>query len=408
MTTISLCMIVRNEAVNLPGCLASVADLMDEVVILDTGSTDDTTAIAAEAGARIYSHVWQDDFAAARNAALAKVTQDWVLVLDADETLTPAGRQLIQSLRQSSIIQGHDLNRLLVITLLRHEIGAKQSPYTQVSRLFRHHPALQFTRPYHETIDDSAEALMAQHSQWQVAQLATVAINHTGYQADPIAVQAKFERAQRCLERQLTAHPDDTYTANKLGALYGQQGDWLKGVQLLQQALANAPEPPDAITRSELHYHLGLGYRQLGQFEAASEHYQRSFALPIPDLLKLEAHINLGSLLKGQNDLTAALKQFQTAAQIDPNSAIAHYNLGVTYRALGQLPAAVAAYETAIACDPTYADAHLNLGSALFKLGRLSASKAAFEQAIQLYQQTEPAAAQRLRQKLQGLGLRLD
>ncbi len=87
MPRLSLCMIVQNEAAFLPGCLASVTELVDEIVIADTGSTDNTVEIATKAGAKVIPIEWQDDFAAARNQALAQVTGDWVLVLDADETL---------------------------------------------------------------------------------------------------------------------------------------------------------------------------------------------------------------------------------------------------------------------------------------------------------------------------------
>ena len=82
---ISACYIVKNEAANLPRSLASLGDAWDELVVVDTGSTDETVAIATRAGARVLHYTWQDDFAAARNFALDHATGDWVIFLDADE-----------------------------------------------------------------------------------------------------------------------------------------------------------------------------------------------------------------------------------------------------------------------------------------------------------------------------------
>ena len=86
----SLTMIVRDEQHNLPNCLSSVAGLFDEIVVVDTGSTDRTREIALEFGARVFDFVWVDDFAAARNAALARATGDYAFWLDADDVRRPA------------------------------------------------------------------------------------------------------------------------------------------------------------------------------------------------------------------------------------------------------------------------------------------------------------------------------
>jgi len=95
---VSLTMIVRNEEDNLPHCLASAADLFDEVIVVDTGSTDRTREIARKGGARVFDFVWVDDFAAARNAALARATGDYAFWLDADDVLDPPERQRLEGL----------------------------------------------------------------------------------------------------------------------------------------------------------------------------------------------------------------------------------------------------------------------------------------------------------------------
>lgn len=97
---ISLAMIVRDEARCIERCLESVRDLVDEMVVVDTGSTDDTVALAEAAGATVHHVTWVDDFSAARNVALGHCTGDWILVLDADEWLV-AGAETLASLRSS-------------------------------------------------------------------------------------------------------------------------------------------------------------------------------------------------------------------------------------------------------------------------------------------------------------------
>ena len=101
MITISLCMIVRNEEKGLARCLASVRDIVDEIVIVDTGSEDRTKEVAAEFGAVIYDFEWIDDFAAARNYSFSKATQDYILWLDADDTIPEEDQQRFKRLKES-------------------------------------------------------------------------------------------------------------------------------------------------------------------------------------------------------------------------------------------------------------------------------------------------------------------
>ncbi|MGB1718102.1 MAG: glycosyltransferase family 2 protein, partial [Candidatus Latescibacterota bacterium] len=95
---ISLCVIARDEATFLDGCLASVSGLVDEIVVVDTGSVDHTQAVARQHGARVFEMAWEDDFSRPRNHALEQAKGEWILVLDCDETLSPADRDRLQDL----------------------------------------------------------------------------------------------------------------------------------------------------------------------------------------------------------------------------------------------------------------------------------------------------------------------
>ncbi len=394
--TLSLCMIVKNEAASLSRCLESVDGFVDEMIIVDTGSTDDTIAIAQSFGAQVYCYNWENDFAAARNFGLQYVQSGWVLVLDADEVLVKDVIPQLQAILQQ--------DNLLTVTLLRHEVGAQQSPYSLLSRLFRNHPQIHFQRPYHELIDDSVLTIQAKEPHWQVGHLPTVAIEHFGYQVDAIATRKKHERACQIMAAALTNDPNDAYLCSKLGALYVDMGQVEQGIELLQQGLNL--HPTEASVLYELHYHLGHTYAQCRQAAPALQHYQQAVQQDLPGLLKLGAYNNWANLLQDGGRYEQASRLYQQVISLQPEWAVGYYNLGLTLRAMGNLAGAIAAYQQAIQKQPDYAEAYQNLGVALFKQGQLQASQQAFTQAIALHQQhNNMVAAEQLQQGMAELGL---
>ena len=395
MMKLSLCAIALNEETDLPQCLDSVKGVVDEIVLLDTGSRDRTKEIAQSFGAKVYDYKWCNNFSAARNEALKYVQGDWVLVLDADEVLVP---EIVPSLKQAIKNEAY-----LVINLLRFEVGAASSPYSLVSRLFRRHPHIYFSRPYHALIDDSVSLILEQAPDWKIGTLPGVAINHAGYQKNVIASLNKFAKARAAMEGFLADHPDDPYVCSKLGALYIEQDLVAKGMELLERGLQAKDVSADI--QYELHYHLGIACNRLKAPIEAIAHYEKAIASSVYPMLKLGAYNNLGALKRATGDLIAAKNAFQTAVQIDPNFATGYYNLGLTLKAMGDLPNAIAAYNKVIAINPLYAEAYQNLGVVLLKAGLVADSLAAFNQAIALHDEQNPVAAQQLRQGLQDMGL---
>ncbi|ABA21751.1 Glycosyl transferase, family 2 [Trichormus variabilis ATCC 29413] len=392
---LSLCMIVKNEATALPKCLSSVVNVVNEIVVLDTGSQDGTPHIARQFGAEVYDFVWCNDFSIARNTALKYVTGDWVLVLDADETLTPA---IVPHLKNAIASEEY-----LLVNLMRQEVGAEQSPYSLVSRLFRNHPEIRFERPYHALVDDSVSAILQKEPQWQIGYLQGVAILHAGYQKSAIAQNNKYAKAQATMEGFLATHPHDPYVCSKLGALYVETGKTDKGMELLKRGINACQEEYEILY--ELHYHLGIAYNRLQNTQQAIYHYQTAIKLPIYPMLKLGAYNNLGSLLKASGDLKGAKKTYETALKIDSNFATGHYNLGMICKAMGLFIEAIACYQKAIKLKPSYAEAYQNLGVVQLKVGNVPASITAFKNAIILHEQDNPEEAMRLRQGLREMGL---
>ena len=274
---LSLSMIVRNEAERLERCLGSVAGFVDEMVLLDTGSTDATIAIAEACGAVVHQLPWPGDFAPARNAALQHVRGDWVLVLDADEWLLPEAREPLRQLMAQP--------DLLLINLLREERGSAQSPYSNVSRLFRRHPAIHWSRPYHSMVDDSVLALLEQEPHWRLADCDVPALAHDGYRPELLASGAKAERLRQAMEADLAAHPGDPYACAKLGSLEVSEGNRERGIALLEQGLAHCP-PYRYPERYELLLHLAIartsGSQHPDDYECLSLHAERLALVAAP------------------------------------------------------------------------------------------------------------------------------
>ena len=101
MPAISLCMIVKNEEMHIARCLDSIADLVDEIIIVDTGSEDRTVEIASGYTSKVYSYPWKDDFADARNYSFSKASMDYCMWMDADDVLEETQREKFLQLKQS-------------------------------------------------------------------------------------------------------------------------------------------------------------------------------------------------------------------------------------------------------------------------------------------------------------------
>jgi len=206
--TIALCMIVRDEELRLPSCLASVAGLCDERIVVDTGSQDDTVAVAERAGARVIHFPWCDDFAAARNAGLREATCDWVLVLDADEQLAPGDDARVrQAVAEAPCACGtlelHDAARLDATAEEILSGRARSGEPMAVPRLFRRTSDLAFEGIVHESV--RAWLVRNGARTWDTG----ARIVHFGAVPSLRVDRDKHRRNARLLERRLESEPED-------------------------------------------------------------------------------------------------------------------------------------------------------------------------------------------------------
>ena len=390
---LSLSMIVRNEEARLAGCLESVRGFVDEMVVVDTGSNDGTIAIAEAAGARVEQIPWPGDFAPARNTALEFLTGDWVLVLDADEQL-----------RSDSIPELKRLMRdpnALVINLLRFEVGATMAPYSSVSRLFRRHPRIRWSRPYHSMVDDSVQEIIHEEPHWTVAHCQEPALLHDGYRPEQLQSSDKAQRLREAMESELERHPGDAYASAKLGGLLISEGRHRDAATLLGTALAQSPS--HAPERYELLLHLGLALTPSDP-AAAVMAYRDALAIPQDFRASLGARLNLAARLMEQSQLEEAITLTQTATERAPEVAMGWYNLGLMQRQNGDIGAALQAYKQALERAPDNASCHQNMAVAQLLGGNIDAARDSFRRAIQLlHQQGQTDAAAQLRERAQAI-----
>ncbi|MCS7008973.1 MAG: glycosyltransferase family 2 protein, partial [Chthoniobacterales bacterium] len=188
---LSLCLIVRNEASNLPRCIESLRHYADEILIGDTGSIDDTPKIAASLGASVHNIPWQNDFSAARNALLKHAKGRYILFPDADMFLAPQSTQalhdLLNHLRSLPPDHPHPpAFRLLVNDL---EPSGNHGMSYLFLRLFPNLPSIRFRWPVHEQIEESIQEInLPIHN-------TNITLLHTGYMSQP----QKLEKQKRNL-----------------------------------------------------------------------------------------------------------------------------------------------------------------------------------------------------------------
>ena len=219
MGRISLCVIAKNEAAMLPGMFASVVGAVDEIVFVDTGSTDDTVRIAEAAGALVVHHPWRDDFAEARNRAVVEATGEWVLVLDCDERLAPdAGVALRDAVQRG----GFELGLLPLYNATRSDASAEEilsgvagkGAPTLLPRLMRRDPELRWEGRIHESVT----AWLAKGTK-RVREL-DIAILHLGNADDVLQAKDKTQRDLVLLERRCREEPDNPVMWSHLARVY--------------------------------------------------------------------------------------------------------------------------------------------------------------------------------------------
>ena len=388
---LSLTMIVKNEAATLAACLGSVRDLVEQIIVVDTGSRDATRDIARQHGAQVFDLAWPDSFAAARNESLRHAQGQWLLWLDGDEYFNDTNRAKLRDL----LANLPDGNAAFVMH--QHSHAGPGSSATRVNqvRLFRNHPAIRWEYRVHEQILPSLRrAGFSLH-------FTDLAIEHTGYQ-DAALRRGKLERNLRLLHLDQAERPNDPFTLFNLGWAYVDLGRYAKAIPLLQQSLAHS-RPADSIT-PKLYALLTLCHRRLGQPAEAWAACQAGH-IRCPD--DAELLFTRGQLCHERGDRAAARACWLqllpgggvhlplpsadgvfTCIDVGLQGPLVRHHLAVLCREEGRLDEAASHWQALLAETPTYLPARLGLA----ELHLQQARWADFEQCLAELER-EPQAA---------------
>ncbi len=319
MPRLSLCVIARDEAELLPGLLESVAGVVDEVVLIDTGSRDATASIAREAGAIVGFAPWEDDFSAARNASLALATGEFALVLDADERLAPgAGVRLRAALEGATFDCGtlrlHDAARLDAPLAEVVAGSARQGSPIRLPRLLRRTADLRYTGLVHESVSD----WLASRGM-RLADL-DVDIVHLGYVAEVRAQRGKRDRNVALLRRRCALEPDSVTPRGELALQLVFEGELAEAAEVAERGWALLPRQPPGRSILRLALARAISALERGDAERALESVERAWRTegPGPDLdhLRGRALLQQAAGLSGEGReraLTAAEASFRAA-----------------------------------------------------------------------------------------------
>jgi tetratricopeptide (TPR) repeat protein len=344
---VSAALIVRDEARHLPDCLASIRDVVDDIVVVDTGSVDDSPAIAAAYGARVYHRAWDDDFAAARNAGLDRCESEWILYIDADERLDPVPRPTVEALLG-------DAPEVAFRLLLRPWIGA--TPYREY-RLWRNDPRIRFEGVIHEKVVPAIHAVAdADHRPIGRCDLL---LNHVGYEGDQTR---KHHRNLPLLRRQVQTDPGNLFNWHHLFRVLSGLGRQAEGEQVLLHAIEVARAKPVTDSRGVLAYSDLIAIRhERGEdvtalLAEARGLYPRNYLLVWQEARALTE--------AGRHEEAIAAFDLLLAADLEqlPNEGpayderlfgeLAHEGRGLCLFRLGRYQEAAAAYAAAALCAP--------------------------------------------------------
>ena len=250
-------MIVKNEEKYLADCLASVKDVVNEIVIVDTGSTDRTIEIAKEYDAKIFNFNWVNDFSAARNYALDNSTGDWILYLDADERLSPDSKAEMSRLTKEIKKEAY-----FCIVDNIDEIGHRAA-LMAYPRLFPNKKELRFEGAIHEQIEP---ALLRNHYQIKNAKIKII---HLGYNVEKNEMDLKAKRNLEILQKEYN-RTKSSYNAYQLGQTYGLLNKTEEAVSYFEECLKDTNLNKDFISTA---------YRYIAVDSAKKKEYKKAIEL---------------------------------------------------------------------------------------------------------------------------------
>jgi Tfp pilus assembly protein PilF len=343
-------MIVKNEERVLSSCLASVRALVDEVIVVDTGSTDRTIEIAESFGARVYRETWENDFSKPRNVSLQHATKEWILVLDADEELCPDDHALIKALTTKPnncylLNQRHYTNDLRLNNSVackgdhpEMERGAQGYFQSPLLRLWPNHRSIVFEGIIHEDVTPSV-----QRQPDLTIVPSDILIHHYGFTSEGAARRAETK-----------------------GRLYTELG-----IEKLKKDPNNW----------QAYYELGIEHNLGGRPYEAIAAFKEAVRI---DPSQLWVWSNLAHVLASVGQTEEAQVAFNTALKIDPNCKEVLSNYGLYFYRHKYYSDAEKVLRRAIAVDSSFLTAWCNLAMVVSRSGRPAHAALLYQRALQI------------------------
>ncbi|HIE56023.1 MAG TPA: tetratricopeptide repeat protein [Chromatiaceae bacterium] len=259
--TLSICMIVRNEAKRIQKAIRSVLPFADEVVVVDTGSEDDTVEIARQLGAKIGYFEWCNDFSAARNASLDLATGDWIMWLDADDYIPATEWPKLQEVKLLPP------NQAFMFKL------QNEGPSNEISlqlRMFPNRPEVRFRYPVHEQVAPALREL-GLPLRW-----VDITVVHTGYHSIEV-IREKKKKYLKLLRERVIADPSDLVGRFHIAFIYHSTGKYSKAArefEILADDSNFAQKEPEKFFSTLIH--LGRAYLQLDRIRDALEVFKKA------------------------------------------------------------------------------------------------------------------------------------
>ncbi|WP_242475811.1 glycosyltransferase [Bacillus cereus group sp. N6] len=255
MITISLCMIVKNEEHTLPHCLQSIGDLVDEIIIVDTGSTDQTIQIAKKWTSHVYEIPWAFHFSQARNASFQYASKDYIMWLDADDILQPSAQKKLQQLKQS-------LDPTIEAVSMKYNIQTKVGiEQTQRIRLVKREAGFQWEGIVHEDL---------QRKEPYTHFPSDIVITHT--KTTQTSPQRNIELYQRAIEQEHIFSLQDHFH-------YARENLFQKDYRIAEQ-----------------HFHMCLAFEELSQESRMTVYHQLATCYGLTNQIEKEQEITLQAL----------------------------------------------------------------------------------------------------------------
>ena len=322
-------MITKNEEAFLEGCLNSVKSIIDEIIIADTGSTDNTKEVAKRFNAKIIDFKWGYDFSDARNESLKHAIGEWILVLDADEVIAENDLAKIIKLIENKDAAGYKLIQRNYYGKGDFKDDYKESQgfsgYTPspLVRLFQNNKGYFFTNVIHEVVEDSIREKNGK------IKLTDIPIHHFSALKSEKVQEQREKMYFEMKKKQIELTPNNPKPYYEIGRIYKYKKDTIKAIQHFEQAIRLLKNYKERLAIHDfIYFDLGEAYIDAKEFEKAKPLIEEAIRLNPKHRL---AYFYLGLIYDEKNDFEKARSNYKKAIEINPNAENAYNNLAILH-----------------------------------------------------------------------------